>query len=1447
MGTGTIISSASGVGSGDEPGGLEARLNRHAAVREALVMCRRDSQGGQRLVAYVVPADAQPVETLRELLERECVSPIPCHFVFVTALPLTGGGRYDTARLAQLSVIDGELISSWEHALAGGGGVGEVKALAVSPVRSMGATHRLDICPALVRSRRSGPVSTGTAAVSAKTTGVEENRRHAPAIAHGASPGSDAERPATLTAALRRAAAHCPDNGIAYVRADGSQSFHTYPQLLGESERWWNGLAALGVRQGDKVILQLHDNREFVTAFWACVLGGAVPVPVSVAPEYSPGNAAVQKLANAWRLLDGPLILASSGLAPELRAVFDRLHLDKTRIRAVADLEGTGHVPGVEPGTDDLTLMLLTSGSTGTPKAVMHSHRTLLSRSAGTAAFNHFSREDVSINWMPLDHVGGIVMFHLRDVFTGCTQVHADTQWILAQPLRWLDLIEAYRATVTWAPNFAFALVVENADEIARRRWDLSSMRFILNGGEAVVARTAQRFLRLLQPHGLSGDCMFPAWGMSETASGITYSHDFSLYEDADVDASVEVGGPIPGISLRIVDSDNRLLTEGETGNLQVRGASLMLGYYENPDANSAVFTSDGWFDTGDVGFLSNGRLTVTARAKDEIIINGVNYAASEIEAVVDTVDGVEVSFSAACAVRRPKADTDELAVFFSPVSFDDKGLTDLLSAIRARVASDAGIVPGYLVPVERSVIPKTAIGKIQRAQLKRRFEAGEFDPVVRRTDVLSGANVIPDWFYRKVWLRKDPVADRDLDGQAVILVFLDACGLGELLCTHLQQHGLSCLAVEPGDGFARLGPARYRIDPASDDDYGALLQAIRECGMRIGTILHCWTYGSAEEVVMTLDELVRAQQWGVYSILRLVQALAQEPVAAYGADLFVIGSGTQIVSATDQGTCTHSATVGLTKTIPLELDWLGCRHIDLEPGSHETSAGLVMDELRSVTNEDEVAYRAGRRLVWALEPVAFPGVTTVQSPVKHGGVYLITGGLGGIGAYLAQALVRDYDARLILIGTTPLPPRSEWSTILARGGKSAVRVRRYLDIESLGGEFVYESAEVSDPARLEEIVATAEDRWNDRLAGVFHLAVGGDLASRWQDMERYTVLNETVDSFEQMFRAKVYGTWAIYEVARARPETIVVPFGSVIGIFGAARFASYAAAHTFMRNYALQERYRDSIPGFNFSWAVWEDTGLSQADPQFARDFYRATGYCMIPRELGYDSMVAGLCHGQPDLIVGLDGTRLNVASRVRSHTLPLQEIQAFCVPARPDDGEVSAAGDSVIRDRFGTPTGCEVHWLQAMPLREDGEIDTEQLLALREGVEDMQQASSPRTGVEKQLAGIWSELLSVRHFGIHDSFFQLGGNSLGATRLISRIRETFGVSVDIRDLFAHGTVSDLAALLEERQSETFTETAEDGGGSLDAEALLENIDHMSDSEVAELLERLQREETAR
>jgi surfactin synthase thioesterase subunit/acyl carrier protein len=332
--------------------------------------------------------------------------------------------------------------------------------------------------------------------------------------------------------------------------------------------------------------------------------------------------------------------------------------------------------------------------------------------------------------------------------------------------LNWLHLMERHGATYSAAPNFAYALVNKALASGARGEWDLSSLRILLMAGEMVSPSVAETFLANLTPHGLAATALQPAFGMAEMGSGITYflatpgrPHQFYTAEQASLAKEIvlvppdhprgvrltSLGAPIPDLSIRIADDQHQVLSEYTVGHFQVKGAAVFSGYYNNPAANQAAFTPDGWFDTGDLGFIADGELVLTGRAKEVIIINGANIQNSEIEAAVEAVDGVAVSFTAACAVRPLGSESEQVAIFFSPAlaaaETGEEQLAALLANIRQSVVKRVGIKPDYLLPVAREEIPKTAIGKIQRVQLARRFEAGEFNDLLQQTKHLVQAS----------------------------------------------------------------------------------------------------------------------------------------------------------------------------------------------------------------------------------------------------------------------------------------------------------------------------------------------------------------------------------------------------------------------------------------------------------------------------------------------------------------------------------------------------------------------------------------------------------------------------------------------------------------------------------------------------------------------------------
>src|SRR5581483_9170973 len=179
---------------------------------------------------------------------------------------------------------------------------------------------------------------------------------------------------------------------------------------------------------------------------------------------------------------------------------------------------------------------------------------------------------------------------------------------------------------------------------------DLSCVRHIISGGEANVVETGRRFLELLAPYGLPRTAIRPAFGMTETCAGSIYSNAFP---DCDSDREfASVGRPVSGLQMRIVDEDGVLARPGEPGELQLRGTMIFDGYYNNPEATHAAFTAGGWFRTGDLGRIDQGRLSLVGRSKDSIIVSGVNYFSHELEAALEPLEGIERSFTAVFPTR---------------------------------------------------------------------------------------------------------------------------------------------------------------------------------------------------------------------------------------------------------------------------------------------------------------------------------------------------------------------------------------------------------------------------------------------------------------------------------------------------------------------------------------------------------------------------------------------------------------------------------------------------------------------------------------------------------------------------------------------------------------------------------------------------------------------------
>ena len=375
-----------------------------------------------------------------------------------------------------------------------------------------------------------------------------------------------------------------------------------------------------------------------------------------------------------------------------------------------------------------------------------------------------YSSSDITCNWLPFDHVVPMLTYHLADVYLGRAAVQLPTSDVIAEPLLWLRTMAARRVTHSWSPNFGFKLVADALQGKPGQHGcgDLSSLKLLMNAGEQVTAEVCDAFLRAT---GLHRTVMQPAFGMAECSTCVTYNNDYSPASNWRVDkaslasnrlcivrpgeldpaggcmAFMDLGPPSPGIEIRITASDQRtLLAEDQVGNFQIRGACVMAGYMCHPTANAECLVEDNWLDSGDLGFIHKGRLALTGRAKEMVIIFGANYYCYEVESVFFQISDGDVLRVAATSVYDASLGTETLLVFFVPreetvpavdvaalhmTGEASYALHTLTARITERLVSALGLTPCAVIPVLDERFHRTTSGKIQRGAFKKEFEAG--------------------------------------------------------------------------------------------------------------------------------------------------------------------------------------------------------------------------------------------------------------------------------------------------------------------------------------------------------------------------------------------------------------------------------------------------------------------------------------------------------------------------------------------------------------------------------------------------------------------------------------------------------------------------------------------------------------------------------------------------
>lgn len=507
---------------------------------------------------------------------------------------------------------------------------------------------------------------------------------------------------------------------------------HTWGEVHERARRIAGGLATAGVDRGDAVPVLAGAPAEIAPAGQGIWMRGASltmlhqPTPRTDLGRWAEETAAVITMIGAKTVVISDPFMAAGPLLAELG----------TRVLTIEQLLGSRPIDPVRTDEDDVALLQLTSGSTGSPKAVQVSHRNVVSNAEAMFIGAEVDIDtDVIVSWLPLFHDMGMTGFLTVPMYFGAELVKVTPMDFLRDTLLWAKLIDKYRGTMTAAPNFAYKLFAKRLRTLAEPgQFDLSSLRWALSGAEQVEPADVEDFCEAGKPFGLRPEAILPAYGMAETTVAVSFSECGAGLMIDEVDADLlallhravpaakgqtrrltTLGRPLKGLEARIIDDDGNILSARGVGVIQVRGEPVTAGYVTMGGFVGAL-DDQGWYDTGDLGYLTEtGHLVVCGRVKDVIIMAGRNVYPTDIERAAGRVPGVRPG--CAVAVRLDAGRSREtFAVAVESNSWQDPAeVRRIEHQVAHEVVAEVDVRPRNVVVLEPGMIPKTPSGKLRR------------------------------------------------------------------------------------------------------------------------------------------------------------------------------------------------------------------------------------------------------------------------------------------------------------------------------------------------------------------------------------------------------------------------------------------------------------------------------------------------------------------------------------------------------------------------------------------------------------------------------------------------------------------------------------------------------------------------------------------------------------
>ncbi|MDX1902320.1 MAG: AMP-binding protein [Gammaproteobacteria bacterium] len=549
----------------------------------------------------------------------------------------------------------------------------------------------------------------------------------------------------TLLEVIQVYARYAPDRPHIYLHHEnGQENIIRYGQLFEIATQVAQGIQQHGIKPGETIAIMLPTSDAFFYAFCGTLLAGAIPVPIyppfrpDKIEEYIKREAKILENAQVRLLITFSQAEMLSQILrtfiPSLKAVTTIDHL-KTHSFDLKD---------VIVQTQDIALIQYTSGSTGEPKGVTLTHANILANIRAVVRAIPIKPTDAVVSWLPLYHDMGLMNW-MGSLYAGIPVTIMSPLTFLSRPEEWLWKIHYHRATLSGGPNFAYELCIKKIDPKNIAGLDLSSWRFAFNGAEAIQPSTLERFTQKFAAYGFKAEAFAPVYGLAESTVGLTCQTQqrvpridtiqreaFALNNQAipadtnkDTLQFLACGEAFVDHAIRIVDDAGNILPERMVGNIQFTGPSAMQGYYNNPIATQKIW-HDGWWDSGDLGYLADKEIFITGRKKDLIIKAGRNLYPEEIENIVNQIPHIRKGCVVAFGVNDQRIGTEKLIIVAETYERDEKQQHAIRAAIIEKVAIFLDTPPDVVILAPPQTIRKTSSGKLQRSACKQEYLSGK-------------------------------------------------------------------------------------------------------------------------------------------------------------------------------------------------------------------------------------------------------------------------------------------------------------------------------------------------------------------------------------------------------------------------------------------------------------------------------------------------------------------------------------------------------------------------------------------------------------------------------------------------------------------------------------------------------------------------------------------------